>query len=141
MKKRLFLMLAFAMLICYIPSVYAASVDVQGCSAALPNVAIDIRIVNTVHTVILVIQIAVPIVLVIFGMIDLFKSITAQKEEEIKKGRGIFVKRLISAVLVFFIIAIVKVIVSFAAGNEFNQNFMSCVDCFLNGANDDGTCK
>lgn len=139
MKRKMFLITIFAMLICFVPNVYAA--DISGCATALPGVSIDVRLANIVHTIILVIQIAIPIVLVIFGMMDLFKSITAQKEEEIKKGRNIFVKRLISAALVFFVIAIVKIIVSFAAGDELNQNIMSCANCFLNGAHDNGTCK
>ena len=139
MKKKMFLILVFVMLLCLIPNVYA--VDIAGCNAVLNNVKIDTRLANTVATIIKVIQIAVPIVLVIFGMLDLFKSITASKEDEIQKSRGVFVKRLISAVLVFFVIAIVKIIISFAAGTD-NDNIVSCANCFLNGANEKtGACK
>ena len=35
-------------------------------------------------------KIAVPIVLIIVGSLDLFKGITAQKDDEIKKGQKIF---------------------------------------------------
>jgi len=121
----------------YMPNVLAA--DIKGCAAILPNVSIDIKIANAVHTIVLVIQIAVPILLVIFGMLDLFKGITAQKEDEIKKGQSIFIKRLISAAIVFFVIAIVKLLISFAADD--NTNIMSCANCFLNGANAKGDCN
>ena len=55
-----------------------------------------------------IIQIAVPIILVIMGMIDLFKSLSAQKEDDMKKGQKLFVKRLISAVIIFFVLLIYR---------------------------------
>ena len=77
------------------------------------------------------IQFAVPIVLVIFGMLDLFKGITAQKEDEIKKGQQMLVKRLIYAALIFFIIVIVKLFISIIADSTTNGNIVECIDCFL----------
>ena len=139
MKKKMFLMLILTLLLFTATNVFA--VDIKGCESVLPGVSIDARIANIVHTIILVIQIAVPVVLVIFGMLDLFKGITAQKEEEIKKGQQLFIKRLISAALVFFVIVIVKLIVSFAAGSSDGQNIMDCASCFLNGTSSDGVCK
>ena len=85
------------------------------------------KIVSIGYTLI---QVAVPVVLVILGSLDLFKGITAQKEEEIKKGRQIFVKRLISAALVFFVFVIVKVVVSIVADGTGNR-IMECAECFI----------
>lgn len=79
---------------------------------------------------VIIIQIAVPVLLVIFGMLDLFKGIMAQKEDEIKKGQQIFIKRLISGALVFFVFVIVKVVISFAADNA-SANIIDCMDCFI----------
>ena len=64
------------------------------------------KVISIAYTVI---QIAVPVVLVIMGSLDLFKGISAQKEDEIKKGQQMFVKRLIAAVLVFFAFVITKI--------------------------------
>ena len=141
MKKKITLILAMAFAVLYTPSVMA--VTTKGCISAFggKNVELAPKIPNTVHTVILVIQIAVPIVLVIMGMLDLFKAITAQKEDEIKKGQQMFIKRLIAAAIVFFVIAIVKLLFSFVADDK-NGNMIDCVNCFLNGVNEtDGTCK
>ena len=81
-----------------------------------------------------IIQIATPIVLVIFGMLDLFKGITAQKEEEIKKGQQMFIKRLIVAAVIFFVIVIVKFLISIVADNTTEtNNITGCMGCFLNG--------
>lgn len=136
MKKKIFMIIVLALLVFYAPSVLA--VNMTGCEANLPGVVIDAKIPNTVHTIIVVIKIAVPVLLVIFGMLDLFKGITAQKEDEIKKGQNLFIKRLISAAIIFFVISIVQLLVSFVAGDE---GIMTCANCFINGVKSDGTCK
>lgn len=139
MKKKMFLLIVLITMFMFVPGVLAA--NIKGCESVMPGVIIDVKIANAVHTIILAIQIAVPVLLVIFGMLDLLKAMTGAKEDEIKKGQQILVKRVITAVLIFFIIAIVKAIVGLAAGEKDSQNIMSCADCFLNGANSDGTCK
>lgn len=134
MKKKILLLTILAISIMYAPSVFAERIT--GCDSVMSGVIIDPKIPNTVHTVILVIQIAVPVLLVIFGMMDLFKGITAQKEDEIKKGQQLFIKRLISAALIFFVIVIVKLLVSFAAGGD-SKTIMDCANCFINGTGKD----
>lgn len=136
MKKRLMFMGAFfAMMVCTIP-VHAQEI-VESCDQI--SKSIDIKLPNTVSKIILIIQIAVPILLVIFGMLDLFKGVYAQKEDEIKKGQQIFVKRLITAVIVFFVIVIVKLLIGLVADN--NATIMNCANCFINGTNEKGICK
>ena len=136
MKKRVALLLILLACLVFMPSVMAA--NVQGCEAVIPGVIIDTKIANTVHTIIVVIKIAVPVLLVIFGMLDLFKGLTAQKEDEIKKGQQLFIKRLISAAIIFFVISIVQLLVSFVAGDE---GIMTCASCFIKGTDKAGVCK
>ena len=109
--------------------VYAA--NVKGCTILGDNVQIDEKIAKTVHVIVLVIQIAVPVILVVIGMIDLTKAVLAQKEDEIKKAQMTFVKRLIAGALVFFVFVIVKMLISFVADDS--KNIMNCVNCFING--------
>ena len=66
------------------------------------------EITSILRSVVTLIQIGVPIILVIMGMIDLGKAVTSQKEDEIKKAQSLLIKRLIYGVLVFLIVAIVK---------------------------------
>ena len=113
------------------------AVDAEGCS---DFVAVDAKIPNAVHIIIVVLQIAIPVLLVIFGTIDFLKAVTSSKEDEIKKGRTTFIQRVIAAVIVFFIVAIVKLIVSFAGGND-SPDIIKCANCFLNGVDAKGTCK
>ena len=88
--------------------------------------------ISIIYTIILI---AVPVLLVILGTIDLFKGITAQKEDEIKKAQGMFVKRLVSALLVFFVMIIVKFAISLVSNDT--QNIINCLDCFI--SNDCGS--
>ena len=130
MKKKLSYLLLLFVCSFIMGQVYAA--NIAGCDSFLgKNLEIDEKIANTVHIVILVIQIVVPIVLVVFGMIDLVKAVIAGKEDEIKKNQMTFVKRLIAAAIVFFVFVIVKLLVSFVADDS--KNMMNCVNCFING--------
>lgn len=91
---------------------------------------IPARIPELTSMVVTIIQVAVPVVLIIMGMVDLFKGITAQKDDEIKKGQQTFVKRLIVAALIFFIVVIVKFIVS-VVSQVSSVSIVECIDCFV----------
>ena len=83
-------------------------------------------------TIVLAIEVLVPVLLVVFGMFDLLKSIIAHKEDEIKKGQQILIKRLIVSAMIFSMVAIVKFVVSaFAEDNK--NGMMNCVNCFVTG--------
>ena len=131
MRKKYFMILLVLCLFSFVAPIYAA--DIYSCEASMKGVLIDSRIPEVVSTIVLVIKIVVPILLVIFGMIDLMKGLTSQKDEEIKKGQQIFVKRLISGALVFFVFVIVQLIISFAAADGEKTNIMTCAECFING--------
>lgn len=138
MKKYIKLFVVMLMGILYSPSVFA--VATKGCEDMFGSAQLDAKIPDLVHTIIVIIQIAVPVVLVIIGMIDLFKGVTAGKEDEMKKAQGIFVKRLISAALVFFVVAIVRLVIGIVADED--TDIWSCADCFLNGVDtSSGACK
>lgn len=132
MKKKLSYLVLLVMCSIMVSPVYAESI--AGCDAFLgksANLSIDVKIAKTVHIVVLVIQIVVPVLLVVFGMIDLIKAVISGKDDEIKKNQMTFVKRLIAAAIVFFVFVIVKLLVSFVADDS--KNMMNCVNCFING--------
>ncbi|MBQ9072521.1 MAG: hypothetical protein IJY25_05140 [Bacilli bacterium] len=131
MKKKVLLFIAILGLILWANPVLA--MDIYSCESSIKGVLIDARIPQIVSTVITVIKIVVPVLLVIFGMLDLMKGIVAQKDDEIKKGQQIFIKRLISGALVFFVFTIVQLIISFVAEDSEETNIMTCAKCFING--------
>ena len=97
----------------------------------------DAKIPNITSKIVLVIEIVVPILLVIFGMIDLGKAIIAQKEDEIKKGQQTFIKRLITAAIVFLVVFVVKLVIGLVTDDK---NVTSCLNCFLTNKVEDGAC-
>ena len=92
-----------------------------------------------VSTVILIIKIAIPILLIILGMLDLGKAVVASKEDEIKKGQQMFIKRAVSAIIVFFVIQIVQIVIRFVSGND--ASIANCFNCFINGSAGTDSCE
>ena len=68
---------------------------------------------DLIHYLYLGIKIVVPILLVIFAMLDLGKAIAAKKEEDIKKYQSSCIKRVITGLLVFLVIVIVEFLIGF----------------------------
>ncbi len=68
---------------------------------------------DLIHYLYLGIKIVVPILLVIFAMLDLGRAITAKKEEDIKKYQGSCIKRIITGLLVFLVIVVVEFVLGF----------------------------
>lgn len=98
-------------------------------------------IFNLVAMIIRIIKIAVPILLIIWGMVDFAKSIVAKKEDDIKNYRKAFISRLISAILVFLVITIVQLAVNLVSGVEKQSHVegqttgdvWACSKKFING--------
>ena len=88
------------------------------------------NIPKTTKVIYNLIQIFVPIVLVVLGMLDLAKAVMAQKEDEIKKGQQTLIKRLVAAAIVFFIFSIVKMVATYLSDNS---SVGSCMNCFIKG--------
>ena len=91
------------------------------------------KILQLSNTIVNIMQVAVPIVLVLFGMIDLIKAISSGKDDDIKKSQGVLIKRLILGALVYFIVVIVKLLLSVIGGNT--DGIWNCVQCFISNAN------
>jgi hypothetical protein len=96
----------------------------------------DIPIVLPSLTALLIniIKIVVPILLIIYGMLDLGKAVTQGKEEDIKKAQGLMFKRFIAGVMVFLVVSIVQLLVSLVTTTTGDKdNVISCISCFTSG--------
>lgn len=99
------------------------------------GIIMDSNIPRIIALIVDLIKIVTPVLLIVFGMLDLGKAVMAQKEDEIKKGSQTFVKRLIAAVFVFLIVFLSELVLGLVAPNEENENMWNCVSCLVN--NDD----
>ncbi len=127
-RKKILLLIVLTLVLFASGNVYAMEKVSCGNITNIPA-----KIPELSHYIVNLLQVAVPVILVIFGSIDLFKGIMASKEDEIKKGQHIFIKRLIIAIVIFFIVVIVKIIVSMLDTKQGNQNIVECIDCFISG--------
>lgn len=134
--KKIFYLFMLAVLL-YAPNAKAVACYKEGGDLIIDNgskITVDAQIPNIISTIVLVLKIAVPVLLIVMGMIDMAKGVIAQKDDEIKKGQQMFFKRLIAGALVFFIITIVQFAINFA-DNDQDGNIMGCAKCFINGLN------
>ena len=83
------------------------------------------QIVVLVGKIVSIFQIAIPIILVVLGLISLGKAVVASKDDEVKKATTGLVKKLVLAAAIFFIVAIVKLVIGLVSGDA-SQN--SCWD-------------
>ena len=98
---------------------------------------IDNDLAELIHTIIVIMKFGIPILLIIFGMIDFGKGVIAKKEDEIKAGQNMFIKRLISAILVFFVVSVVQIVVNLAddKSSTDDSDAWKCANVIMNGSN------
>lgn len=97
----------------------------------MDEVFIPEKIIHIVHTIIVIMKFGIPLLLIIFGMLDLGKAVMASKEDEIKKGQQMFIKRLIAAIIVFLVVVVVELVVGVVAGDKEKQGIANCIDAFV----------
>ena len=77
-------------------------------------------------------KILIPIIIIIFGMLDFFKAITGSKDDEIRKSAKSLLFRALAGVCIFFLPAIIDFIFSLVDGwsnSEYESNYQSCFKC------------
>jgi len=86
--------------------------------------------------IITIIKIGIPIILIFLGMLDLGKAVMSNDEKEMKTAQSRLIKRVVYAILVFLIVAIVQLLVGVLANNDTNVDggsINACIDCFVSG--------
>ena len=81
-----------------------------------------LRIVGVIYKGI---QIIVPIVLIIVGMLDFAKAVTEKNEDKIKEAQKKLIQKAIAAVAVFLVTVIVGVLMRIVGNNDYK----GCMEC------------
>ena len=68
--------------------------------------------------VIPLIQMGIPILLIVLGTVDLGKAVIASEDKEVKAAQTRLIKRVLYAVLIFFITIIVSLVFNLVADNS-----------------------
>lgn len=96
------------------------------CPTAGGSVEIPDAIVNLLKTLIFLIQVVVPVLLILWGMLDFAKGVIGQDEDKIKAGQKKFIQRLIAAAIVFLIVTIVQVVITTVGNISGDTGVWSC---------------
>lgn len=81
---------------------------------------------------VLIIKIVIPLLLIVFGMIDLGKAVIASKDDAIKSSVSSLVKRFIAAVAIFFVPTLVSAVFNMIGVTTDNNDYNTCVQCVTN---------
>ena len=97
----------------------------------------DLKVVtDVIDTVLTLIQIAVPLLIVLFGSIDFAKAVMSSDEKAIKTAQKTLLNRVIAGVVVFLMATIVNVLFGmFTDGSVCGE-----VDCSLPGNATNAAC-
>lgn len=105
---------------------------------------IDAIVPGFVSSLVNVVKILIPIILIAYGMIDLAKAVMANDEKVMKEAQSKLIKRIVYAVVIFFVVAIVQAVFGMLAnageGDDYKNNMNSCISCFISGP-DSKACK
>ena len=85
-----------------------------------------------VGKILFVFKIVIPILVLIFGMIDLGKAVVASKDDEIKKAAKSLLFRALAGILIFFIPTIVGFCFTLADGFNADGDYSICEQCITN---------
>lgn len=79
------------------------------------------EIIILLKNVVKLFQFGIPILLIVFGLIDLGKAVIAGKEDEMKKAQGTLIKRFIYAVAAFLIVTLVTFAMGLVGSTEWKE--------------------
>jgi len=89
------------------------------------------EVMNFLHTVLVIFRIVIPVLLIIFGMVDLGKAVVSSDEKAISKSTGSLIKKLIAALVVFFLPTIITAIVNLTGAKDENGKKVGSSKCVL----------
>ena len=98
-------------------------------------------IIVLVGKIVSIFQIAIPIILVVLGLVSLGKAGVASKDDEVKKATTGLVKKIVLAAAIFFIVTIVKMVVSLVGGDEMKHCWEVINNPWDSASWDNGNCS
>ena len=103
-----------------------------------PSVCTDLApIWQIIGWVLYVFKIVIPIVIIVFGMIDLGKAVVASKDDEIKKSIKSLAFRAVAGIIIFFIPLLVGAIFSLVGEwQDLKPEYDKCRACIVSPGKD-----
>ena len=108
---------------------------------AAPSVCSDLwQIWQIIGWVLTIFKIVIPIIIIIFGMIDLGKAVVASKDDEIKKSIKSLAMRAVAGIVIFFIPTLVSLIFKMVDSfQEVQGEYDICANCITHPGSCNGS--
>lgn len=132
MLKRIKMIFIMCISFFVVSNVYAAdsvATEISCGDGILPIPIATARIINTGYKII---KYGTPLLLVFFGIIDFGSAVIGSSEDDIKKKQKKFINRIIAAIVIFLVLAIVEFVFDLLAANGI-MDATGCIDAILNG--------
>ena len=98
------------------------------------------ELLRFVGYLLLIFKIVIPLVIIVYGMIDFGKAVVAEKDDDIKKSAKSLGRRAVAGIIIFFIPTIVVwVFEQVGTYGKDAEEFKTCRSCLLSPTSDD--CK
>lgn len=111
--------------------------EILGCTLGGVAMGTDKTIPTLTVNIVNIIKIAIPVILIILGMLDLGKAVTSNDEKQMKEAQKTLIKRIVYAVLIFFIISLVQFVFSALVNDKDEKDSISaCISCFTSKTSD-----
>ncbi len=100
-----------------------------------PNLRKPLKFIGTI---VFVLKIAIPILIIVLGIIDLFKAIPSSKDDRIIVAVKSIGVRFIAGIFIFFIPGIIQVILDWVnEWSNYSNSWCCCTQCLLDSGNCD----
>lgn len=81
-----------------------------------------LQVMALIRFILNVVRFVIPIVLIVLGTFDLFKAVTAGKDEDIKKKQQVLIKRVVAGVIVFLVPTIVFILMGWLGNDQWKTD-------------------
>lgn len=132
MKKNLiYILFSLSLIFLCLGNVSAAGSCISCGADTLP---IPEGIPNFISKLITLVQIMVPVVLIVVGMVKYLKVVTSGGDDKyIKETNASFIRSLVTGAAIFLVVAVVKFAFSLLGSD--GESTLGCVSCFISGDN------
>lgn len=88
------------------------------------------------------VKLLVPVIIIIMGMVDLLKAVTASDEKKMEESKSKLIKKLIAGVTIFLLFAIVQFVFKNLLGHNgaLSNSMFDCVTYFISEEPSSATC-
>ena len=132
-KKFIICSIIVMLLLCSVFNVFAAPTTLQHQYVGdnFCNEVAVLKIFKLVGYIIIIAKIAIPLILIVLGALDLYKGVIGKDEKDLFAALKTFVLRIFAGVVVFFIPTIIDVAFDVIFENSGGTVSNKCVSCVL----------